>query len=134
VLWQAGATVHRLIVGQNFLTMKKALLFLLLVATILAISIFIYNRYKTKRIDEIIGANQYRIEEYLNFPAAVVELDSVTIDNVESRIQKILNSKNIKTNKKLLRYTLKGSIRKEVYWLVDQGSGYYVIEAINTNL
>lgn len=114
--------------------MKRIIFSLILLTIIIVFSIFIYNRYKTRRIEHIIGANQYRLEEYLDYPNDLVKLDSIASDLVEDSMRELIEIMNLRTNKKLLRYTIKGNVRKEVYWLMDQGDGYYVIEAVNTTL
>ena len=114
--------------------MKRIIFSLITLTIIIVFSVYIYNSYKTRRIEHIIGANQYKLEKYLGYPNNMVALDSIANDLVEDRIRELTKIMNLRTNKKLLRYTIKGNVRKEVYWLMDQGDGYYVIEAVNTNL
>ena len=113
--------------------MKRKILISALLILIVVITVFTYNRYKTKRIEHLIGANQLRIEEVLEFPNDITTLDRIDLEDLDNRVKKIINSENLSTNKPILRYTMTGMIRKHVFWLLDQGEGYYVVEAIDTN-
>jgi hypothetical protein len=113
--------------------MKKGLLgFILLL--IIGVSIFAYNRYKAKRLDNLIGMNKIQVEEFLNYPKENVELKIIDTNNVGEEIQNIIDNGLILKNNNVLKYTLLGQIRKIELWLVDDGDGYKVIEATSSNL
>ncbi len=113
--------------------MKKKLIVVTGFSLLIFASTFIYHRYKTKRIEEIIGTNQFRLEEYLHYPNENVTIESLDINDADKRIKDLLNERDIATTKPILLYTVTGSVRKQQYWLVDKDEGYYVIEAIDEN-
>lgn len=113
--------------------MKKYTFLSISIVVLILLVFFTYYRYKTKRIEHIIGANQYSIEEYLGHPNDKVTVDKIDINDVSKRIKEIIDNDNINTSQPILRYTLTGNIRKRIFWLIDQGDGYYVVEAIDTN-
>ena len=113
--------------------MKRTIIISVSLIIIILVGFFIFNRYKTKRIEYIIGADQSTVEEYLNYPNELVTRDKIDPNIVDDRVKEILKNKDLDSSQPFLRYTLTGSIRKQIYWLVDQGDGYYVIEAIDTN-
>ena len=113
--------------------MKRTIILSLSIILIILFSIFIYNRFKTKRIEHIIGANQLRVEEFINFPNERASLNKIDSNDLDDRIKEIIKNDELRTTQPFLRYTLNGDIRKLQFWLMDQGDGYYVIEAINTN-
>jgi hypothetical protein len=101
---------------------------------LIAVSLFLYMRFKTKRIDHMIGYNQTELEQQINYPNNHTQLEEVDISKLDNDILEIIMKKGLDTEKPILRYTLSGSVRKSLFWLIDEGTGYKVIEALDTNL
>lgn len=112
--------------------MKRKIIISIAIILLALISIFIYNRFKTKRLHYLIGANQQEVEEQLNYPNEHVTLATIDTSTVNERIKEHLKTKSL-TSPQVLRYTLTGSVRKQKVWLINEGNGYYVVEAIDTN-
>ncbi|HAA13707.1 MAG TPA: hypothetical protein DCE41_19245 [Cytophagales bacterium] len=113
--------------------MKKKIRFSILLILLGVLSVFIYNRYKTKRIEHLIGADRATIEEMIGFPSERSTLESILWEDVEEGVKKRMETTNVSTDQPILKYTSSGSVRKLVFWLVDQGDGYYVVEALEIN-
>jgi len=112
--------------------MKRKIILSIAIILFALIAIFIFNRFKTKRIDHLIGVNQQAIEKQLNYPNELVTLVKMDTSTVNEQIKELLKTKSL-TSPLVLKYTLTGSVRKQLIWLINEGNGYYVVEAIDTN-
>jgi len=110
--------------------MKKIKFPIFLLIVFLTISGFLFQRYKTKRIDALLGANKTKIEELYKATGYLEE--EVNPEHLEEEIQELIKEEKIRPKGKVLRLTINGSVRKQILWLADEGDGYYVIEALDS--
>lgn len=113
--------------------MKKYVLLTMVIILTGVVVLLLYNRYRPRNIQEVIGYSQQRIEDHLNYPSKFIILDTVMPENADPRMKEVLNENRINSSKPILRYSMSGVVRIREYWLVDEGNGYYVIDARDEN-
>jgi len=112
--------------------MKRKIILVTSLILISSLSLFVYNRYKTKRLERFIGVEKHKVEEFIDIQKHGVSIEKISFEEIDNRVLEIIKTKKLKTTQPILRYTKTGEIFIIIFWLIDEGDGYYVIEAIST--